>query len=38
MDENGFAVIDKPIHPSDLLAQVSESLKPRKADPAGKVL
>jgi len=38
MDGNGFAVIDKPIHPRDLLAQVSESLKPRKADPAGKVL
>jgi DNA-binding response OmpR family regulator len=27
MDGNGFAVIDKPIHPGDLLAQISESLK-----------
>ena len=36
MDGNGFAVIGKPIQPADLLAQVSESLKPRKADPAGK--
>jgi DNA-binding response OmpR family regulator len=37
MDGNGFAVIDKPIRPTDLLAQVSESLKPRRADSAAKV-
>ncbi len=29
MDGKGFAVIDKPVHPSDLLAQISESLKPQ---------
>ena len=27
MDGNGFAVIGKPIQPSDLLAQISETLK-----------
>jgi DNA-binding response OmpR family regulator len=38
MDGNGFAVINKPIHPTELLAQISESLKSQKADQADRVL
>jgi DNA-binding response OmpR family regulator len=32
---NGFEVVDKPIQPTDLLAKVSASFKPGKADHAG---
>jgi DNA-binding response OmpR family regulator len=31
--ENGFEVIDKPVHPTDLLAKVSATFKSRKGHP-----
>jgi DNA-binding response OmpR family regulator len=33
-----FAVVEKPVHPAELLAKVSESLKSEKAEPVVGVL
>lgn len=33
-DGHHFTLLNKPLHPQDLLARVSENLKPHKQDPA----